>query len=55
VSALTLVLIAAFLGVGLIVTGISMLLGIAWGMIAAGVGFCAAAFILRRGLTPDGG
>jgi len=54
-QAIAVVLIAALLGVSLIVAGISMLAGVAWGILAAGVALVSFAVILRRGLTDNGG
>lgn len=48
------ILIAALLGVVLIVVGIAMLAGGAWATLAAGAALCGFAFIMRRGLTTDG-
>lgn len=41
-------------GAVLVVTGVFMLVGAAWSVIAAGVFMFAAAFTLRRGLTDNG-
>lgn len=46
--------IAAFSGAGMIVAGVTMLAGAAWGIIACGLCLCALALILARGLTADG-
>lgn len=49
------VLIAALLGVGLIVASVAMLAGLPWAMLAAGAALVGFAVILRRGLSSDGG
>ena len=51
---LIVILLLGLLGVGLMTSGVFLLLGAGWALIAGGVFALVAAVICRNGLTPNG-
>lgn len=50
-AALTWFVVAALIGIGLIIGGVNMLFGEGWALIAGGVACLAAAWLMAKGLT----